>query len=43
MKKKEQKSLDEIMDWFDFEKVAKTTEALNWKWVSAEDGVPMGL
>lgn len=40
MKKKEQKSLDEIMDWFDFEKVAKTMEALNWKWVSAEEGVP---
>jgi hypothetical protein len=40
MKKKEQKALDQIMDWFDFEKVAKTMEALNWKWFGAEEGVP---
>ena len=29
MKKKEQKALDQIMDWFDFEKVAKTMEEQN--------------
>ena len=40
MKKKEQKALDQIMDWFDFEKVEKTMEALNWKWGGAEEGVP---
>lgn len=24
--------IDEIMDWFDFSKVAKTMEALKWEW-----------
>jgi hypothetical protein len=40
MKKKEQKALDQIMDWFDFENVAKTMEVLNWKWIGTEEGVP---
>lgn len=40
MKEKHKKAIDEIMDWFDFERVAKVMEFLNWKWVSAEDGVP---
>ena len=30
-----QKQIDEIMDWFDFDKVHKTMIALNWGW-----GVP---
>ena len=40
MTEKEQESIDEIMDWFDFEKVAKVMEFLKWKWVSTEDGIP---
>ena len=40
MKKKQQKAIDKIMDWFDFSKVHQTMVALNWKWVSAEDGIP---
>ena len=40
MKKKQQKAIDKIMDWFDFSKVHQTMVSLEWKWVSAEDGVP---
>ena len=40
MKKKQQKAIDKIMDWFDFTKVHRTMVALEWKWVSAEDGIP---
>lgn len=33
--------IDEIMDWFDFAKVAKTMYALDWKWrVVGNGGVP---
>jgi len=32
-----EKQIDEIMDWFNFNKVAKTMKALDWKWL---DGVP---
>lgn len=28
--------IDEIMDWFDFSKVAKVMEAVDWKWWSEE-------
>lgn len=36
MKKKKQDAIDEIMDNFDFEKVAKVMETLGWRWVSSE-------
>jgi hypothetical protein len=36
MKKKKQDAIDEIMDNFDFEKVAKVMEVLGWKWVNSE-------
>lgn len=29
-----QTDIDEIMDWFDFEKVHRVMVSLNWKWVS---------
>lgn len=32
--------IDEIMCWFDFDKVAKAMDALDWKWASADLGVP---
>ena len=40
MKKKHKKAIDKIMDWFDFSKVHQTMVALEWKWASAEDGIP---
>jgi hypothetical protein len=40
MKNKHKKAIDKIMDWFDFTKVHQTMVALEWKWVSAEDGIP---
>jgi len=40
MTEKQQNAIDEIMDWFDFEKVAKVMSFLEWKWISAEEGVP---
>ena len=40
MKKKQQKAIDKIMDWFDFSKVHQTMVALEWKLSSAEDGIP---
>lgn len=36
---KEQELIDEIMDWFDFGKVAKVMETLEWKWASLDTGV----
>ena len=40
MKKQEaiQEQIDEIMDSFDFQKVHKIMEAINWRW--HEEGVP---
>jgi hypothetical protein len=32
--------IDDIMDNFDFIKVRKVMEALNWEWFSAADGLP---
>jgi len=29
---KDKKAIDEIMDWFDFQKVHDCMTALNWKW-----------
>jgi hypothetical protein len=40
MKNKHKKAIDKIMDWFDFTKVHQTMVALEWKWASAEDGIP---
>ena len=40
MQNKHKKAIDKIMDWFDFSKVHRTMVALEWKWVSAEDGIP---
>jgi hypothetical protein len=40
MTEKQQNAIDEIMDWFDFEKVAKVMSFLEWKWVTAEEGIP---
>lgn len=33
-----QERIDEVMDWFDFEKVHKAMVALNWEWIGV--GVP---
>ena len=34
-----EEQIEEIMDYFDFGRVAKTMEVLNWRWASS-DGVP---
>lgn len=33
-----QEQIDDIMDYFDFSRVAKTMEALDWKWHDPEFG-----
>lgn len=35
-----QEMIDEIMDWFEFEKVHKVMEDLDWTWVSVGTRVP---
>ncbi len=35
---KYQEQIDEIMDWFDFDKVHETMTKLNWTW--RDEGVP---
>ena len=35
-----QHQIDEIMDEFDFRKVADYMKGTDWKWHNAEDGVP---
>jgi len=35
-----QKRVDEVLDHFDFEKVHKAMEALDWHWLSSTNGVP---
>lgn len=32
--------IDEIMDWFDFAKVAKTMQALDWVWYESGGDIP---
>lgn len=32
--------VDNIMDWFDFDRVHKTMVALDWQWFTADDGIP---
>lgn len=38
MTEREQEMIDEIMDNFDFDKVQRVMECINWKWVG--HGVP---
>jgi hypothetical protein len=40
MTEEQHKAVNDIMDWFDFEKVHKVMKYLRWNWVSAEDGIP---
>ena len=40
MTEEQRKAVDNIMDWFDFEKVHKTMRALRWEWVGAEEKIP---
>jgi hypothetical protein len=35
-----QTHIDEIMDHFDFDRVHKVMTALDWRWITAEHGVP---
>lgn len=35
-----QQHIEEIMDWFDFNRVAKVMKLLDWKWASTVFGVP---
>jgi hypothetical protein len=40
MTEEQRKAVDNIMDWFDFEKVHKTMKALRWEWMDAEEKIP---
>jgi hypothetical protein len=40
MTPKQQDAIDGIMDYFNFEKVLKVMELLDWKWVATEEGIP---
>jgi len=40
MTEEQRKAVDNIMDWFDFERVHKTMRALRWEWVGAEEKIP---
>jgi len=40
MTEDQRKAVDNIMDWFDFDKVHKTMRALRWEWVGAEEKIP---
>lgn len=35
-----QDHIDEVMDWFDFSRVAKVMECLDWRWPLRIEGVP---
>ena len=35
-----QEHIDNIMDYFDFRKVADTMQFLNWKWFHSDTGIP---
>jgi len=39
--KSKSEMIDNIMDNFDFSRVAKTMLGLNWKWFSVPEGVPL--
>ena len=40
MTEEQRKAIDNIMDWFDFDKVHKTMRVLRWEWLSAEEKIP---
>jgi len=40
MTEEQRKAVDNIMDWFDFERVHRTMKALRWEWVGAEEKIP---
>ncbi len=40
MTEEQRKAVDNIMDWFDFERVHRTMKALRWGWVGAEEKIP---
>ena len=40
MTDEQRKALDNIMDWFDFEKVHKTMRSLRWEWLGTVEGIP---
>ena len=39
MTDEQRKALDNIMDWFDFEKVHKTMRSLRWEWLGTVEGI----
>jgi hypothetical protein len=40
MTEEQRRAIDNIMDWFDFEKVHRTMKALRWEWIGAEEKIP---
>jgi hypothetical protein len=40
MTDEQRKALDNIMDWFDFERVHKTMRSLRWEWLGTVEGIP---
>ena len=40
LQEKFQSLIDEVMDNFDFHKVCKVMKFLNWRWATAEEGIP---
>ena len=40
MNNKDQNAIDEVMDWFDFGKVARVMESLEWGWATSAEKTP---
>ena len=40
MTEEQRKAIDNIMDWFDFDRVHRTMKALRGQWISAEEKIP---
>ena len=40
MTEEQRKAIDNIMDWFDFDKVHKVMKTLKWSWVGTADNIP---
>jgi len=40
MTQKQQDAIDSIMDYFKFEQVRQVMELLDWKWATADEGIP---
>ena len=40
MTDEQRKAVENIMDWFDFDKVYRVMKVLRWKWSTAEEGIP---